>query len=657
MNAKKQNFLLFNKMWRKKVESFVEGADVVSCDVFDTLIHRKVRKPIDVFRIVSEQILKEEKYLDEVEVVFSFPSLRVYAENKAREHVFAQYGHHEVSLDEIYVNFQKITNCTDSLKNYLSEKEIFVENSITYANPIMLEIVKKALRDGKKIVLCSDMYSSSTEISDRVINAGYPAGLPVIVSCENGCSKHDGFLFDILKKNFSIDEKIVHIGDNIHADINMAQENEIDCLHFTYKDEIDEIFFSHFSKEENDFANCLSHGFARFILISDPEKAHDIWYQSGVTVFGPLFLGYFFWLLDNLQKGEFSKILFLARDGYFFNKMFAKWSTSLGVNIPSEYIYVSRGTLLYPSLSDLNWDRLWFQFGGRRNKTLNGICKKLGIPLYLYLEEAERSGISDINESIESGDARIHKFFVLVGKNLLKDAQNKRKISREYLESYISEGEKIALCDIGWAGNIQGSISRIMRSGGISVDLEGFYFGIFPWSQMNNGLRDVFHGYLVNGSSVQNLNEVLLNGGVELLEFATTAPHGTTLSYTEKNNQIFPVLEQSDDDKRVQTLSASIQEGAWDFVSSMMDLLITMDKKIFLSRSWAEAFINFVQQPTLEEARTFGIVTHSDAPGATLERSHLVSTPASETPEDVEKAKEKSFWKYAFQKLYEPQDL
>lgn len=117
------------------------------------------------------------------------------------------------------------------------------------------------------------------------------------------------------------------------------------------------------------------------------------------------------------------------------------------------------------------------------------------------------------------------------------------------------------------------------------------------------------------------------------------------------------MLEQSDDDKRVQMLSASIQEGAWDFVTSIMDILLTMDKKIFLNRFWAEAFVNFVKQPTVEEARTFGVVTHSDAPGATLERSHLVSTPSSDAPEDIKEAEEKSFWKFAFQKLYEPQEL
>lgn len=643
----------FNAAWLQKIRDFIATADVISCDVFDTLIHRKTRKPTDIFELVSEQIIHENAFPRDEHLIVSFPTIRVYAEQKARDDAFVRYKHWEVSIKDIYDSFQEITNCSDEIRHYLLEKERYWELQLTYPNPIMLNILNEALNNGKKIILCSDMYSAANIIQNRIEHAGYPKNLPIIVSCENSCSKHDGKLFSILKKKFPYGTKIVHIGDNVHADVKMAQKNDIPSLHFSYKEDIDRIFLSHIASTEENLVNSLSHGIARYLLIqNEGRNVHDLWYLSGISVFGPLFVGYFLWLINNLKKNTFSKILFLARDGYFFHKMYQKWAKQLDLNTPSEYAYVSRGTLLYPSLSDMNWDRLWYQFGGKKNKSLKEICEKIGLPTSLYLKKTTECNIFDVNQEFESNSSLLHKFFVSLGPDILNESKKKRDIVSKYLRKFIPDHDSVALCDIGWAGNIQGSMSRILRTSGDTTKLEGFYFGTFPWSEMNASIYDTFHGYLVNGDNIQDYNDILLNGGVELLEFATMAPHGTTLGYRETETDINPILETSTDDQRMQKLSSAIQSGAWDFANAIMEILPVLGEEEFITRSWADSFIDFVSYPSIHEARTFGVVTHSDAPGATCNRTHLISTPRSSDEEDIEYAEKRSFWKYGFETLY-----
>ena len=79
----------------KRLLRQIDKVDVVSFDIFDTLLKRNVRHPKDVFNLV------ESKYNAESSVELKdFRSQRVLAECKARENATKE----DITLDDIYTN-------------------------------------------------------------------------------------------------------------------------------------------------------------------------------------------------------------------------------------------------------------------------------------------------------------------------------------------------------------------------------------------------------------------------------------------------------------------------------------------------------------------------------------------------------------------------
>ena len=75
--------------------------DVISFDVFDTLIFRPVSQPFDLFFFVGEEL----KYLD-------FCRIRMEMEQRARKEKYEKYGVREVTFEEIWSMMESETGIT-----------------------------------------------------------------------------------------------------------------------------------------------------------------------------------------------------------------------------------------------------------------------------------------------------------------------------------------------------------------------------------------------------------------------------------------------------------------------------------------------------------------------------------------------------------------
>lgn len=90
-----------NKYWNssyKELKDKVDKADIVSFDIFDTLIMRKIFSPEDVFRLLGEKVRAE------LNIDCGIDSIRSQAA--------AQCGSH-ATISEIYQQIKKTTNLTD----------------------------------------------------------------------------------------------------------------------------------------------------------------------------------------------------------------------------------------------------------------------------------------------------------------------------------------------------------------------------------------------------------------------------------------------------------------------------------------------------------------------------------------------------------------
>jgi hypothetical protein len=167
---------------------------VNSFDVFDTILARRCCVPTDIFDMI------EKTY-----PFSNFKKIRIQSEQNA------------LTFEDIYSNFQKLTNISD--EEILKLKEFEFQTEINNSYLIMSNY--NLINDGD--ILVSDMYLSATQISKLLISNGFKKNV-LVYSSSKGKSKHNGSMYTYLKTKHTIER---HIGDNQHSDIFMAKQHNI----------------------------------------------------------------------------------------------------------------------------------------------------------------------------------------------------------------------------------------------------------------------------------------------------------------------------------------------------------------------------------------------------------------------------------------------
>lgn len=132
----------------KSLEKIVKEYDVISFDIFDTLIKRIVSTPSEVFYLVAKKYKETVNNNADIEELYN---LRIASEKNARLR-----NKTEISLDDIYSEFPNMYDI-----NSLKELEISAELEVCFANNEMVDILNYCCSLGKKIVITSDMYMCS----------------------------------------------------------------------------------------------------------------------------------------------------------------------------------------------------------------------------------------------------------------------------------------------------------------------------------------------------------------------------------------------------------------------------------------------------------------------------------------------------------------
>jgi HAD superfamily hydrolase (TIGR01549 family) len=187
----------------------LEKYDVISLDIFDTLIYRPFSNPTDLFYLIGIEL----EYMD-------FTRVRMEAEEAARWKKHKKVGSFEVRLDEIWDELALRTGLDGRIG---TETEIRFEKELCYANPDMLNVYKRLKALGKKIIYTSDMYLPAEALLDILKKSGYERE-QLFLSCYENSNKYSGELFAKVKKTLGENLKYVHVGDNERSDVEKAKK-------------------------------------------------------------------------------------------------------------------------------------------------------------------------------------------------------------------------------------------------------------------------------------------------------------------------------------------------------------------------------------------------------------------------------------------------
>lgn len=242
-----------------------KGITTVSFDVFDTLLLRDVKSEMCRYYELSERfasVLRTRFSFDlDVKEIFA---ARLIAFRVGYRTVAANCGIREGNYSSILPLMLKILNIdsaeVDAVAAALTEVEVAYEIEGLAVNPIIERMFAEGSFDAYDVIFISDMYLPLDIINRFVMHFYSRLTLAAsFSSADVGLTKSSGLLFDFVLQALNKQRhEILHIGDNIKSDVQMAKARGLSALHMPVPDDkqkLKEIEQQRFEKwlAENDF--------------------------------------------------------------------------------------------------------------------------------------------------------------------------------------------------------------------------------------------------------------------------------------------------------------------------------------------------------------------------------------------------------------------
>ena len=516
---------------RQEIIEAIDQVDVVSFDIFETLVWRVYEKPTDLF-----------KHVEIGSGVKNFASLRSQAEFKARDDGRLE-GRQEVTLDDIYENLP-----ADLRK--LKQTEIRQELLACRRDHFMHEMYQYAVGQNKKIVLASDMYLPIITIEKIVREAGYDRYDKLFLSSHTHNPKATGAMFDDIAEFVGVPrQQILHIGDNYHSDYLMPLKSGLKAYRYVSALEIagsmaDGPLFDWLAREPyaSSPATSLLKGLVAQYNMSNLEP--DYWEKFGFTYGGLIACGFASWVKEQCDDRKISNIFFLARDGFIFQEVFER----MYPETRTRYLYASRRCYMMAALKDVDGDFLSliandiFISGHHAPWSYSDFFNQLALDAP-ELEQAYIDEFPDQDAFVTTSEQldEIKFFFRAHRKQLLAEGGKERDVLMQYFEHEGLLGRKVALVDLGWKGTLVKSLIKVCKLAGADLTPLGLYFATHKHESAGANIMS----YALHQGEPQE-SVLRRNLAVVLLEMMFSAPHASILKVTEKNGSFLPAYQDDD---------------------------------------------------------------------------------------------------------------
>lgn len=306
----------------------IKANDIISFDIFGTLLERTLTYSNDVFAIVQRRLLEE------FDISFDFITERVKAEKLAQK----KYG--------LYYTFDNIYEFIEN-SNKIKLLELETELNFIIPRKDVIEALNYAKSLDKKIILTSDMYFSKDFLLKMLKEIGLEDKFELNLSSDVKKSKYDGSIFEYYKEKYA-GKKILHIGDDEYSDIQQAQKYKINNF---YTPSVSTLYSEanlNLAKSIDD--KILLGKFVANLFNSPFDNEINSMEKLGYLFIAPLLLNYMLWLYQQTKAKKVDKILFIARDGYILEKMYQYFPEPKPEGI---YFYASRRALAVPSIKNI----------------------------------------------------------------------------------------------------------------------------------------------------------------------------------------------------------------------------------------------------------------------------------------------------------------
>ncbi len=489
---------------KQVIKKQIMEKELISFDIFDTLLIRKTLYPSDVFYLVEQKAL-----------------LAGYnAKGFASARMRAGESPSSFDIHHIYEWLQDYFGWNEETTKEMQSIEIETEREVLVLRDEVAELLSFAHISGKHVVLTSDMYIPANILRQILTEKGVLHYEKIFVSCDFKKYKHDG-LYQELYQLCSEPGKILHIGDNPVTD-------GLDCKSFGISSIVipsvfdmakDRGWESVFNKASSLMERCLI-GLVLTKVFRDPFRNPNLsdcpvkvqLQHFGISIIGPLAVGYLTWLIQRLKKENFSGVLFLARDGWLFYNIYRKIQGKM--TLPQSIYYYANRRATFLCCTDFEKDlEKILEHGQLYGVNIKAFLKDI----YQIPDDRLISDYKEIGalEYVEKNKERI-----------LKKVEMYRKRFLAYSKKHgMVPGNLYAIFDFIAVGNTQKHLSEFLP-----FDLKGFYYGKHVSEPVATGAIDYYQ---------KSEKSLLLNGYVEKLEPFITSMEPSQIGMSEDGKPVF----------------------------------------------------------------------------------------------------------------------
>jgi len=509
-----------------------------------------------------------------------------------------------------------------SLSAILVQSEIDQEIAVTFLDDELICLLKSY--SYKKLHIISDFYMSAEKVRTILQAHSFPFSVDTFfLSCDIKLNKRSGRLFSHVLATLGIEsEKLLHIGDNQFADVEMAEKSGVKAYHFIGANgEVarrqHQAFFSHRLRENTRTDLLLSKKpadplFSRRNLNREQERIR----QYG-RYLSPLFTGFALYILERCLAGGHKVAYFFTREGKFFQRIFdhiQPYGLYGMSSVKSQLLPVSRLATFFPSLSELKpkkMMRLWSQY---HTQSVNSFLGSLGEDPQDYLASIRECNV-DPQEMISEPWKNKVFLRLFANRNFLELLQKNQRIRKESLLNFFGEcgfgrDEQALIVDIGWRGTIQDNLAFIFPD----VTIDGCYLGLqkFFNSQPHNTQK---YAYIANSN--KNEYHVMLKHVMpfEMLCFGTGGS-ATGYQKTDSGSMTPEFHCDSEEDRihndRIHYFQKGVIEGVAQVCKTVSQHGISLRELRIEARLLAS---DFLLDPPVEMCRAFCALKQDDTFG------------------------------------------
>lgn len=489
---------------KKQLEQMINEQDVLSLDLFDTMIMRQTLLPSDVVELVDCKLRERGIFIEE------FVKRRMQSEKRLSQIVAP-------TLVEIYEDVLKEAPNIGISAKELAELEWQTDYELVVPRKEFCNYIKAFFDKGKKVYIVSDTYYTREQLVKLLDKCDITCYTDILTSCEYHTGKTQELFQRLLEITGS--KHCLHIGDDSIADVENAVKNGLQaCKICSGMDLMEQVGYLGMWEYLNNLSDRIKIGMFVAELFNSPfqfemqncrirvENSQNL----GYLFFAPMVCDFVMWFAKQMECNRIKNIWFCARDGYLIQKLYRE----LCPEKKTTYFLTSRIAAIRAGVQNAEDVRYVenMRFSGT---VVEQLKKRFGI-----VANEEREKLTDYLDEI------------------LTQTAIDRENAKKYISKLSIEEGDIAFFDFVAKGTCQMFVGHLLNQ-----HLKGFYFLQLEKEQMQGMDLDIVSYY---GDDERNSSAIF--DDYYILETMLTAPMPSVTGFDKEGIPYYAEETRSKDD-------------------------------------------------------------------------------------------------------------